>query len=91
MKSLRLSTGSGLSRTSSSAKNHASKLNGQNAGVSAMSSPLCRVITNEIFRVPARRKRKPAVKPSDIPTLKGYTARLVDQKWLRLAARRNHA
>ncbi|MEG5623895.1 hypothetical protein UXO80_23340, partial [Enterobacter hormaechei] len=25
-----------------------------------------------------------------IPTLKGYTARLVDQKWLRLAARRAH-
>ena len=47
-----------------------------------MSTPLSRVITNEIFRVPARRKRKPDVKPSDIPTLKGYTARLVDQKWL---------
>ncbi|MGI1666135.1 NinE family protein [Enterobacter hormaechei] len=56
-----------------------------------MSTPLSRVITNEIFRVPARRKRKSEVKPSDIPTLKGYTARLVDQKWLRLAARRNHA
>ena len=55
-----------------------------------MASPLARVITNEIFRVPARRKRKPAVKPSDIPTLKGYTARLVDQKWLRLAARKAH-
>ncbi|WP_343482741.1 NinE family protein [Enterobacter cloacae] len=56
-----------------------------------MASPLARVITNEIFRVPVRRKRKPAVKPSDIQTLKDYTARLVDQKWLRLAARRNHA
>lgn len=56
-----------------------------------MSSPLSRVINNEIFRVPARRKRKPAVRPSDIPTLKDYTARLVDKKWLRLAARRNHA
>lgn len=56
-----------------------------------MASPLARVITNEIFRVPVRRKRKAAVKPSDIPTLKDYTARLVDQKWLRLAARRNHA
>lgn len=55
-----------------------------------MGSPLARVITNEIFRVPARRKRKPAIKPSDIPTLKYYTARLVDQKWLRLAARRRH-
>ncbi|HFK5791778.1 TPA: hypothetical protein ACG0DR_000100 [Enterobacter asburiae] len=51
-----------------------------------MSTPLSRVITNEIFRVPARRQRKPAVKPSDIST----TARLVDQKWLRLAARRSH-
>ena len=55
-----------------------------------MSSPLSLVITNEIFRVPVRRKRKPAIKPSDIPTLKDYTARLVDQKWLRLAARRRH-
>lgn len=56
-----------------------------------MGSPLARVITNEIFRVPARRQRKVTVKPSDIPTFKDYTARLVDQKWLRLAARRNHA
>lgn len=56
-----------------------------------MGSPLVRVITNEIFRVPARRQSKPAVKPSDVPTLKDYTARLVDQKWLRLAARRSHA
>ena len=56
-----------------------------------MGNPLARVITNEIFRVPVRRKRKAAVKPSDIPTLKGYTARLVDQKWLRLAARRKSA
>ncbi|MDW3573788.1 NinE family protein [Enterobacter asburiae] len=56
-----------------------------------MSSPLSRVITNEIFRVPARRQRKAAIKPSDIPTLKDYTASLVDQKWLRLAARRKHA
>ncbi|WP_414457320.1 NinE family protein [Enterobacter kobei] len=55
-----------------------------------MGNPLARVITNHIFRVPTRRQRKPAIKPSDIPTLKGYTARLVDQKWLRLAARRAH-
>lgn len=55
-----------------------------------VANPLARVITNHIFNVPARRKRKPAVKPSDIPTLKGYTARTVDQKWLRLAARRAH-
>lgn len=56
-----------------------------------MNSPLARVISNRIFRVPARRKRNPEIKPSDIPTLKGYTSRLVDQKWLRLAARRRHA
>lgn len=56
-----------------------------------MSTPLSRVISNEIFRVPARRKRKAAVKPSDIPTFKDYTARLVDEKWLRLAARRKRA
>ncbi|HEY2455199.1 MAG TPA: NinE family protein [Scandinavium sp.] len=56
-----------------------------------MANPLARVITNHIFKVPARGKRKPELKPSDIPTLKDYTARLVDQKWLRLAARRNHA
>ncbi|KLP90008.1 NinE family protein [Enterobacter roggenkampii] len=56
-----------------------------------MGNPLARVITNEIFRVPARRQRKAVVKPSDIPTMKDYTARLVDQKWLRLAARRKSA
>ncbi|MEP9170164.1 NinE family protein [Enterobacter hormaechei] len=55
-----------------------------------MGNPLARIITNEIFRVPVRRQRKTAVKPSDIPTMKGYTARLVDQKWLRLAARKAH-
>ncbi|HFT4305453.1 TPA: NinE family protein [Klebsiella quasipneumoniae] len=56
-----------------------------------MHSLLAKVMERGIFRVPARRKRKPAVKPSDVPTLKGYTARLVDQKWLRLAARRKSA
>ncbi|HCC3432105.1 NinE family protein [Salmonella enterica] len=56
-----------------------------------MANLINRVMNGGIYKVPARRQRKPAVKPSDIPTLKGYTARLVDQKWLRLAARRNHA
>ncbi|EPV5026657.1 TPA: NinE family protein [Enterobacter cloacae] len=56
-----------------------------------MGNPLARVITNHIFNVPARRQRKTEVKPSDIPTFKDYTARLVDQKWLRLAARRKSA
>lgn len=56
-----------------------------------MGSPLARVITNEIFRVPARRQRKAVVKSSEIPTMKDYTASLVDQKWLRLAARRKSA
>ncbi|ELF1030708.1 hypothetical protein RM776_002362 [Enterobacter kobei] len=54
-----------------------------------MKSPLARVMSNHIFKVRAKRKQAPV--PSEIPTLKGYTARLVDQKWLRLAARRNHA
>ena len=65
-------------------------LNGLRVEVS-MNSPLAKVMEQGIFHVPDRRKRKPVVNPSDIPTLKGYTARLVDQKWLRLAARRNHA
>ena len=53
-----------------------------------MHSPLAKVIERSIFRMPARRKRKPELKPSEIPTLLGYTAGLVDKKWLRLAARR---
>ncbi|HBK9118678.1 TPA: hypothetical protein LOG05_000072 [Escherichia coli] len=52
---------------------------------------LAKVMERGIFRVPARRKRKVEVKPSDIPTLKDYTARLVDKKWLPLRARRPHA
>ncbi|HCA6554157.1 TPA: hypothetical protein MXV17_001110 [Escherichia coli] len=55
-----------------------------------MSTPLSRVITNEIFRVPARRKPKPELKPSEIPSLLGYTARLTQVKWDRLKARRSH-
>ncbi|ORJ47866.1 hypothetical protein B2M27_23890 [Kluyvera intermedia] len=56
-----------------------------------MSSPLVKIIERSIFRMPARRPRKAALLPSEIPTLKVYTARLVDQKWLRLAARRSYA
>ncbi|EIX9589502.1 NinE family protein [Klebsiella pneumoniae] len=56
-----------------------------------MHSPLAKVMERSIFRIPARRKRKVEVNPSDIPTLKDYTARLVDKKWLRLRARRPHA
>lgn len=52
---------------------------------------LAKVMERGIFRVSARRKRKGDVKPSDIPTLKDYTARLVDKKWLCLRARRPHA
>lgn len=55
-----------------------------------MNSPLAKVIERGIFRMPKRR-RKAAPAPSEIPTLKDYTARLIDQKWLRLAARRKHA
>ncbi len=53
-----------------------------------MATPLIRVMNGHIYRVPNRRKRKPELKPSEIPTLLGYTASLVDKKWLRLAARR---
>lgn len=55
-----------------------------------MATPLIRVMNGHIYRVPNRRKRKPELKPSEIPTLLGYTASLVDKKWLRLATRRNH-
>ncbi|EOA1824956.1 MAG: NinE family protein [Raoultella sp.] len=57
-----------------------------------MSSQFAKVMDRGIFRVPARRRKcKAEVKPSDIPTLKDYTSRLVDKKWLRLRARRPHA
>lgn len=56
-----------------------------------MHSPLAKVIERGIFRVPACRRRKTEVKPSDIPTMLDYTARLVDKKWLCLRARRPHA
>lgn len=56
-----------------------------------MHSLLAKVMDRGIFRVPTRRKRKVEVKPSDIPTMKDYTAHLVDKKWLRLRARRPHA
>ena len=56
----------------------------------SLATPLIRVMNGHIYRVSNRRKRKPELKPSEIPTLLGYTASLVDKKWLRLAARRNH-
>ena len=52
-----------------------------------MHSLLAKVMERGIFRVPARRKRKVEVKPSDIPTFH-YTAHLADVRWLRHAARR---
>ncbi len=56
----------------------------------AMQCLLAKVMERGIFRVPARRKRKVEVKPSDIPTFH-YTAHLTDVRWLRRAARRkNH-
>lgn len=51
---------------------------------------LAQVMERGIFLVPARRRRKVEVKPSDIPTFH-YTAHLADVRWLRHAARRkNH-
>ena len=64
-------------------------LNGLRVEVS-MHSPLAKVMERGIFRMPKRR-RKAAPAPSEITTMKDYTARLIDQKWLRLAARRKHA
>jgi len=55
-----------------------------------MMTPFAKVMERGIFRMPKRR-RKATPAPSEIPTLKDYTARLIDQKWLRLAARRKHA
>ncbi|HAS1446174.1 TPA: NinE family protein [Enterobacter hormaechei] len=55
-----------------------------------MASPLARVMSNHIFKVPVRNKRKPIVKPSDIPTF-NYSAHLYDVRWLRLRARRKSA
>ncbi|MCK1966846.1 hypothetical protein MT962_000632 [Franconibacter sp. IITDAS19] len=55
-----------------------------------MNSPLARVINNHIFRVHKPKRRQAELSPSQIPTLKGYTAHLVDVKWLRLSARKNH-
>ncbi|WP_318390474.1 NinE family protein [Enterobacter sp.] len=52
-----------------------------------MHSPLAKVMERGIFRVPARRKRKPAINPSEIVTF-NYTAYLADVLWLRRAARR---
>ncbi|EET8025841.1 NinE family protein [Escherichia coli] len=42
-----------------------------------MATPLIRVMNGHIYRVSNRRKRKPEPKPSEIPTLLGYTASLV--------------
>ena len=53
-----------------------------------MANLINRVMNGHIYKVPARRKCKPEPNPSEIPTLLGYTAGLVDKKWLRLAARR---
>lgn len=55
-----------------------------------MHSPLAKVMERSIFRIPARRRRKVEVKPSDIPTFH-YTAHLADVRWLRHAARRKIA
>jgi len=50
-------------------------------------TPLAKVIESGIFKVPARRKRKPVANPSDISTF-NYSAHLYDVRWLRLRARK---
>lgn len=56
----------------------------------AMQCLLAKVMERGIFRVPARRKRKVEVKPSDTPTFH-YTAHLAGVRWQRGAARRKIA
>lgn len=50
-------------------------------------TPFAKVMERGIFRLPARRKRKPVINPSEIVTF-NYTAHLADVMWLRRAARR---
>lgn len=52
-----------------------------------MHSPLAKVMERGIFCVPTRRKRKPVINPSDIPTF-NYSAHLYDVRWLRLKSRK---
>lgn len=65
--------------------------NGLPASEVTVANLINRVMNGGIYKVPTRSKRNPEPSPSEIPTLKDYTSRLVDQKWLRLAARRKHA
>ena len=46
-------------------------------------------LDNLIFRVTHRKKRKPEVKPSQIPSF-DYTAHLVQVRWDRMRARRKY-
>ncbi|CAH5461078.1 TPA: NinE family protein [Enterobacter roggenkampii] len=46
-------------------------------------------LDNLIFRVTHRKKRKPEVPPSQIPSF-DYTAHLADIRWLRERARRKY-
>ncbi|EOV9637343.1 NinE family protein [Cronobacter sakazakii] len=47
------------------------------------------VCENCIYRVTHRKKRKPEVSPSEIPSFH-YTAHLTDIRWLRSRSRRKH-
>lgn len=64
--------------------------NGLPASEVTVANLINRIMNGGIYKVQSRSKRKPELSPSEIPTLKDYTSRLVDQKWLRLAARRAH-
>ena len=52
-------------------------------------SPTDLICEHLIFRVTHRKKRKPEVKPSDIPSF-NYTAHLVQVRWDRMRARRKY-
>jgi hypothetical protein len=50
-------------------------------------SPTAAMMENCIYRKTHRKKRKPELNPSDIPTF-NYTAHLADVVWLRVRARK---
>lgn len=50
-------------------------------------SSIVAVMENAKFNISHRKKRKPELNPSDIPTF-NYTAHLADVVWLRVRARK---
>lgn len=51
-----------------------------------MANLINRVMNGGIYKVPTRGKRKPELSPSEIPTFKDYTSRLVDAEYAKECA-----